>query len=96
VVQQDPTTPTVHYDWSWGSTVTVVTESGARFTSTVDAPKGSGPRGIEWSDVDNKYRALLPDSGLPAKRIEDILKMIHDFDQVKRIPDFTSLLRRQA
>ena len=92
LVESDPAPPPVHYDWSWGSTVTIVTNSGARYTSTVDAPRGSGPRGIEWSDVDAKYRALLPDSGLPAKRTEEILKVIHDFDQVKRVSEFTRLL----
>ena len=92
LVESDPAPPPVHYDWSWGSTVTIVTNSGARYTSTVDAPRGSGPRGIEWSDVDAKYRALLPASGLLAKRTEEILKVIHDFDQVKRVSEFTRLL----
>jgi 2-methylcitrate dehydratase PrpD len=92
LVEPDPAPPAVHYDWNWGGTVTIVTKSGARFTSTVDAPKGSGPRGIEWSDVDAKYHALMPDSGLPAKRVEEILKMIHDFDQVKQVSQFTRLL----
>jgi hypothetical protein len=32
-----------------------------------------GPRGIEWSDVDAKCRALMPDSKLPGRRIEEIL-----------------------
>jgi len=58
----------------------------------VDAPKGSGPRGIEWSDVDAKYRALFPESGLPAKRLEEILSQIHDFDQVKNVAEFARLL----
>jgi 2-methylcitrate dehydratase PrpD len=92
LVEWDPAPPPVHYDWSWGGTVTIVTKSGARYTSTVDAPRGSGPRGIEWSDVDGKYRALLPDSGLPAKRTGEILKVIHDFDQVKHVSEFTRLL----
>src|SRR5215469_9025123 len=92
MVEADPAPPPVHYDWSWGGTVTIVTKSGARFTSTVDAPKGSGPRGIELSDIDAKYRALLPASGLPAKRTEEILKEIHDFDQVKRVAEFARLL----
>lgn len=48
-----------HYDWNWGGTVTLVTKSGARYTHTIDAPKGSGPRGIEWADVDAKCRALM-------------------------------------
>jgi len=92
LVGPDPAPPDVHYDWNWGGTVTIVTKSGARFTSTVDAPKGSGPRGIEWSDVDAKYHALMPDSKLPAKRIDEILKTIHDFEQVKQVPQFTRLL----
>jgi 2-methylcitrate dehydratase PrpD len=92
LVELDPMPRPVHYDWNWGGMVTIVTKSGARYTSTVDAPKGSGPRGIEWSDVDAKYRALFPDSGLQA-RIEEVLKEIHDFDQVKRVAEFTYLLR---
>jgi 2-methylcitrate dehydratase PrpD len=92
LVEADPAPPAVHYDWNWGGTVTIVTKSGARFTSTVDAPKGSGPRGIEWSDIDTKYRALMPDSGLAAKRVEEILKTIHDFEQVKQVAQFTRLL----
>ena len=50
------------------------------------------PDGVEWSEVDAKYRALIPDSGLPIKRTEEILKEIHDFDQVKHVGEFTRLL----
>jgi len=93
LIESDPSPPAVHYDWSWGGTVTIVTKSGARYTSTVDAPRGSGPRGIEWSDVEVKYRALLPDSGLPAKRIEEILNLIHRFDRVNKVSELTGVLR---
>jgi 2-methylcitrate dehydratase PrpD len=93
LIEVDPSPPSVHYNWSWGGTVTLVTKSGARFTSTVDAPRGSGPRGIEWSDVEAKYRALLPDSKLPAKRIEEILTMIHGFERVKSVSQLTRLLK---
>ena len=72
--------------------MTIVTKSGARYTSTVDAPKGSAPRTIEWADVDAKYHALMPESRLPVKRIEEALKMIHDFDQVQRVSQLTALL----
>ncbi len=92
LVETDPTPSPIHYDWTWGATVTIMTKSGARFTSTVDAPKGSAPRTIEWSDVDAKYRALMPESHLPAKRLEDILKMIHDFDQVQKVSQLTAML----
>jgi 2-methylcitrate dehydratase PrpD len=92
LVEYDPAPPAVHYDWNWGGTVTIVTKSGARYTSTVDAPRGSGPRGIEWSDVDTNYHALMPDSGLPANRVEELLNMIHDFDHVNHVSQFTRLL----
>jgi 2-methylcitrate dehydratase PrpD len=92
LVEQDPSPSPARYEWSWGATVTIVTKSGERFSSTVDAPKGSAPRGIEWSDIESKFRALMPQSRLPASRIEEALKLIHDFDQVKKVSQLTSLL----
>jgi 2-methylcitrate dehydratase PrpD len=59
----------------------------------VDAPRGSGPRGIDWSDVDAKFRALMSDSGLPAARIEQTLTIVHRFDQVKHVSELTRLLK---
>ena len=72
--------------------MTVVTTSGDRFTSTVDAPRGSGPRGIEWSDVDAKYRALMPESKLSAARLRQIIEQIHRFENVKGVQAFARLL----
>jgi len=92
LVELDPAPPPVTYKWNWGGSVTLVTTSGQRFTSTVDAPRGSGPRGIEWSDVDAKYRALMPDSKLPAARLQQILDEIHQFERVKSVPAFARLL----
>jgi 2-methylcitrate dehydratase PrpD len=93
-VEADPAPPAVSYNWSWGGTVTIVTRSGARFTSTVDAPRGSAPRGITWADVDAKYRALMPDSTLRAARIEESLRVIHGFEQVKNVAELIRLLNR--
>lgn len=91
-VMSDPSPPQVDYAWSWGATVTIVTTSGQRYTSTVDAPRGSGPRGIEWSDVDAKYRALIPDSGLPETRIARILDIVHELDDLSDVSELTRLL----
>ena len=65
---------------------------GARFTSTVDAPRGSGPRGIEWSDVEAKYRALMPESKLPEPRLSQILDRIHNLEGMKHVAELTRLL----
>jgi 2-methylcitrate dehydratase PrpD len=94
LVELDPAPPAVTYKWGWGGTVTIVIKSGARFTGTVDAPRGSAPRGIEWSDVDAKYRALMPDSRLSAARIEEILTVIHGFEKVANVAEFTKLMGR--
>jgi 2-methylcitrate dehydratase PrpD len=96
LVDADPSAAPVKYQWSWGGTVTIVTNSGGRFTSTIDAPRGSAPRGIEWSDVDAKYRALMPDARLPAKRIEESLQLIHGFDHVKQVSELTRLLNSRS
>jgi 2-methylcitrate dehydratase PrpD len=92
LVELDPMPPAVKYTWNWGGTVTVVTTAGRRFTSTVDAPRGSGPRGIEWADVDAKYRTLMPDSKLPVGRIDQILDLVHGFERVTNVSTFTRLL----
>jgi 2-methylcitrate dehydratase PrpD len=92
LVEPDPSPPPVRYDWSWGGTVTIVTRSGARYASSVDAPRGSGPRGIEWNDVDAKFRALVRDVSLPSKRIEQVLTLIHRFDRVRQVSELTHLL----
>jgi len=92
LVDVDPAPPPVKYMWSWGGTVTIVTTDGKRFTSTVDAPRGSGPRGIAWSDVEAKYRALMPESKLPARRIDDALSLIHGLERVKNVSELTRLL----
>ncbi|MES2185483.1 MAG: MmgE/PrpD family protein [Pseudomonadota bacterium] len=77
-----------------GGTVTIVMKNGQRFSHTCTAPRGSGPRGVEWADVDAKYRRLVPLSGLAGERIEESLQMIHGLDQLASVPAFTRLLLR--
>ena len=92
LVEPDPSPPPVKTRWIWAGTVTIVTTSGMRITRTVDAPRGSAPRGIEWSDVDAKYRELMPQSKLPARRLEEILATIRGIERVQDVSQLTSLL----
>jgi 2-methylcitrate dehydratase PrpD len=94
LVEYEAVPASAHYDWNWGGRVTLVTKAGARFSSTVDAPRGSGPSGIEWTDVDTKYRALIGDSGLPASRQAQILAAVHDFEHAGSVSAVIRLLRR--
>ncbi len=96
LVEVDPAPPPVTYRWSWGGTVTIVTTAGARFTSTVDAPRGSAPRVIAWSDVEAKYRTLMPQSGLSSRRLDEILTTIHGLDREPNVARFARLLARRV
>ena len=78
-----------------GATVTIRTTDGRTSKSTVYAPKGAGRGGISWADIDAKYRALMPHSGLPDRQIEASLEVIHDFHRVSNVSALTNLLQPQ-
>ena len=82
------------HDYPRGGTVTIATKAGKEYSHTVDWPKGSPQRGVAWSDLDAKYRALVPKSNLSSDRIEESLQMLHDLDHVAHIAELTALLQR--
>ncbi|RDV02247.1 MmgE/PrpD family protein [Undibacter mobilis] len=75
-----------------GGTVIITMKNGQEFRSTCKAPRGSGPRGVEWSDVEDKYRALVPLSGLSGNRIDTSLALIRNFEQGSPSAQLTSLI----
>lgn len=75
-----------------GATVTIRSRDGRASTSTVYVPKGAGMLGIAWSEVDAKYRALVPNSGLAPDGIEDSLDLIQRFRHVVNVSTLTMLL----
>jgi 2-methylcitrate dehydratase PrpD len=85
--------PTEHVErYKQGATVTIRTKDGRTFSSTVYVPKGSGVRGIDWADVDAKYRMLVPQAPLRDRQVEESLHMVHDFRNVKHVSVLTGLL----
>ncbi|HEV2985577.1 MAG TPA: MmgE/PrpD family protein [Vicinamibacterales bacterium] len=93
LVDVDPSPNPVRYDSPLGATVTIVTKSGATYTSTIQMMKGSAPRGIEWSDIDFKYHALMPNSRLAAKHIEEALNTLHHLEELKSVSELTRMLQ---
>jgi 2-methylcitrate dehydratase PrpD len=63
-----------------GGTVVIRMNDGNEFRSTCKSPRGSGPRGVEWADVEDKYRALAPLGGLNARRVDESLAVIRAFE----------------
>jgi 2-methylcitrate dehydratase PrpD len=76
-----------------GATVTIQTTDGRSVTSTVFMPKGSAALGIEWADIEAKYRTLMPNSGLSAERIEQSLALIRDFAKATSVAPLIETLR---
>lgn len=72
-----------------GARVTIRARDGREATSTVYVPKGAGAVGIAWDNVDAKYRALVPHSGLSVEAVNDSLAMIHE---LRRVSDMTRLV----
>ena len=68
-------------------------KSGAIHKNTCKASRGSGVRGIDWADVDQKYQKLMPLSRLPDQKIKDSLSVIHEFEKIKSADQLTSLLK---
>ncbi|MES2188394.1 MAG: MmgE/PrpD family protein [Pseudomonadota bacterium] len=97
-VAYDPTTGPLpdRFLHHHGGTVTIVMKNGQRFSSTCTFPRGSGPRGVEWADVDAKYRQLVPLAGLGAPQVEQSLQLIHGFGALATLEPLTRLLLRPA
>lgn len=77
-----------------GATVTIETVDGRTLSDTVYVPKGSAMAGIAWSDVETKYRALVPSGGIEAASIETSLQLIRKFRSLRDVTELTELLRQ--
>ena len=96
VVDQNPPPLPDRFTHRHGGTVIIKMRSGDTHTHTCKAARGSGPRGVEWSDVDDKYRRLVSLSGLAASQIDASLEVIHGFDQIESMPQLVNLLAVRA
>jgi 2-methylcitrate dehydratase PrpD len=77
-----------------GGSVTLTTRSGRTYSRSVEAPRGSSERGIEWTDVDAKYRRLLGLASVAPDTIERSADLVHNLDQLSDIRSLTAALSR--
>jgi 2-methylcitrate dehydratase PrpD len=75
-----------------GGTVIIRMQDGEEFRSTCRAPRGSGPRGVEWADVEEKYRALAPRAGLSARSVDESLALIRAFEAPGSVAELMALI----
>ena len=76
-----------------GARVTIGTHDGRSFTTTVYVPKGSAMLGVAWTDIEAKYRTLMPNSGLDATRIEASLATIRNFSKAPNVSPLIEMMR---
>lgn len=86
--------PAEHADrYRQGATVTIRTIDGAQSASTVHVPNGAGQLGITWTEIDLKYRALVPQAGLSARTLEASLGAIHAIREAGSVTTLIELIR---
>jgi 2-methylcitrate dehydratase PrpD len=76
-----------------GVIVTIKTRDGRSHSSTVYAPRGAAMLGIDWADIENKYRALAPYAKFSGKNLDASMKVIRNFREVKQVSELIALLR---
>lgn len=79
-----------------GGSVTIRMKNGQEFRSTCTAPRGSGPRGVDWADVERKYHDLAPLAGLTPGQVDASLALIRRLDDGTPIENLTKLLNVTA
>lgn len=75
-----------------GGSVTIFLKDGREISATCVAPRGSGPRGVDWADLDEKYRRLVPISGLRPQLLNESLEILHSFEAEANTERLLSLL----
>ncbi|HEX6441816.1 MAG TPA: MmgE/PrpD family protein [Stellaceae bacterium] len=78
-----------------GATVTIRTADGREVADTVFVPKGAGMLGIDWADIDAKYRTLMPLAGLSDTQIEQSLALIRGLRRLAPVSKLTGLMQPQ-
>ena len=91
VMDPDPPPHPDRFPHRHGGTVSIEQHDGTIVRRTCTAPRGSGPRGVDWKDIDTKYRRLVPASGIGAESVEASLDAIHRFDG---LPSPATLIER--
>ncbi|CAM3360757.1 2-methylcitrate dehydratase [Bordetella sputigena] len=65
-----------------GGSVAIHMDDGSVHQATCRAARGAGARGIEWADVEDKYRQLAPRAGLDAGQVAHTWSLIRDLDHL--------------
>ncbi|MFC4273861.1 MmgE/PrpD family protein [Achromobacter aloeverae] len=93
-VEFDPDPPPLpdRFPHRHGGTVIIHMKDGSVHRATCVAPRGSGARGIEWRDVEDKFLRLFPQAGLPAHATAACLDAVRSLDRADTVRSLTRRL----
>jgi len=75
-----------------GAVVTIRTLDGRSHTASVPVAKGAGVLGLDWADIDAKFRTLAGGSGL-VPRMDAVLEAVRALHEAPDVSGLTALLR---
>ncbi|MEI2417665.1 MmgE/PrpD family protein [Orrella sp. JC864] len=93
-IEFDPAPPPLpdRFPHRHGGSVAIHLKDGTIHRGTCQAPRGSGPRGVHWQDVQDKFRQLFPLAGLPDDATARCLDILRDFDRADAVARLASCL----
>jgi 2-methylcitrate dehydratase PrpD len=75
-----------------GATVSIETTDGRKVTNTVLTPKGAACLGIDWLDIEAKYRTLAPKAPMTSGTVEASLEAIRELRTASHVSALIHLL----
>ncbi|HWL27782.1 MAG TPA: MmgE/PrpD family protein, partial [Burkholderiaceae bacterium] len=96
VFDPDPAPLPDRFPHRHGGSVSILLKDGRLYSSTCVAPRGSGPRGVSWNDVDAKYRHLAPMAGLSPAQVHDSLRLLHRLEEQPNVDELVRGLTRES
>lgn len=75
-----------------GGTVIITLKDGRQISNTCKAARGSGPTGVTWHEVENKFNHLMPLSGVDSNKIRQIREIVRHFRTLPSMTPLTQLL----
>jgi 2-methylcitrate dehydratase PrpD len=75
-----------------GASVSIETTDGRGVTSTVLVPKGAASAGVDWPDVEAKYRTLMPNAPMSTAAVEASLAAIRELRTAREVAPLIRLL----
>ena len=93
-VTLDPNPPPLpdRFPHRHGGTVTLVLKDGRKVSSTCRAARGSDAGGLDWADIEAKYRRLVPRCGLAPDAVEASLTCLRSFEATGDVGALTQRL----